>query len=93
MPFAAYLGARRPGLVGVLAIDGGYGRSSGILGNALDTVVRPIVERREGRCVEVRRGRHGHGRPCSGRVQGKVVIDIHRTVVDVLEYLGLLWDF
>jgi hypothetical protein len=54
------VGARRPGSVGVLATRGGYRRSSGILGDLLDMVMRPNVEGKRGEGVEVRRGRHGH---------------------------------
>jgi hypothetical protein len=58
---SAYLGARRPGPVIVLSVNGAYGRIQEIFVDALDTVARAAVERREGRRVGGERGRHGHG--------------------------------
>jgi hypothetical protein len=77
MPLAAYLGARRPGPVVVLAVKGVYWRSSGILGFVFGKVERSGEAEMRGEGVEVERDRHGHGQPCSGRVH-----------VDLLHGLG-----
>ena len=58
------LGARRPGLVGVSSTNGGYRRSPGIMGDALDMVAVAMVKRNRGRRVVGDVAGMAMARPC-----------------------------